>query len=140
MRIAEFLNIAEEYLRKPWYALFGKGFCGTIKDHLGLFEDLSEFSFSKWELELGAYYSLHESINCFFLVGGVFGLYTLLSLLWKTYRFIDKSPWLVFGFMWILLFYNYHLTIGIYGITSLIVGLEDVYEYDVFARETERGK
>lgn len=131
MRITEFMNITEEYIRKPWYALFGKGFCGTIKDHLGMFTDLTEFSFSKWELELGAYYSLHESINCFFLVGGLFGLYTIFSLLRKTYRFIEYSPWLVFGFMWVLLFYNYHLTIGIFGITALIVGLEDVYEHDL---------
>ena len=52
MRITEFMNVAEEYIRKPWFAPLGKGFCGTVKDHLGLFTDLTEFSFSKWELDL----------------------------------------------------------------------------------------
>ena len=131
MRIGEFMNIIEEYAHKPWFALLGKGFCGTIKDHLGLFDELTEFSFSSWELDLGAYYSLHESINCFFLVGGLFGLYSIFNLIIKSYKHIEKSPWLVFGFFWILLFYNYHLTIGIYGIVALIVGLEDVYEQEI---------
>lgn len=140
MRITEFMNVAEEYIRKPWFAPLGKGFCGTVKDHLGLFTDLTEFSFSKWELDLGAYYSLHESINCFFLVGGLFGLYTIFSLITKTFKFIHVSPWLVFGFLWILLFYNYHLTIGIYGIVALIVGLEDIYESDIQYHRVKNGR
>ena len=126
MRITEFINIAVEYLKKPWYAFFGKGFCGTIKDNLGLFDDLSEFSFSQWELQLGAFYSMHESINCFFLVGGFWGLYIIISILIKVFREMHYSPWLVFGFMWVLLFYNYHLSISIYGIVALIVGLHDI--------------
>ena len=130
MRITEFLNIGYELINKPWFLPFGKGYCGTIKDGLNLFTDLSEFSFSAWELHLGAYYSMHESINCFFLVGGAFGLYVILSILLSLYRKIHKSPWLIFGFMWILLFYNYHLTIAVYGTIALIVGLEDIYSQD----------
>lgn len=137
MRITEFMNIIEEYVSKPWFAFFGKGFCGTIKDRLGLFTDLDEFSFSIWELNFGAYYSMHESINCFFLVGGLFGLYTILSILGSIFKFMHLSPWLVFGFVWILLFYNYHLTIGIYGIVSLVVGLEDVHVHNLNAIRLE---
>lgn len=126
MRITEFMNIAEEYFRKPWYAVFGKGFCGTIQDHLGLFDDLSEFAFSRWELELGAYYSMHESINCFFLTGGICGLSILVSIVIRLFKNIDKSPWLIFGVVWLLMFYNYHMTVGIYGIVCLVVGLQDI--------------
>lgn len=126
MRITEFMNIVAEYLKKPWYGVFGKGFCGTIKDNLGLFDELNEFSFSQWELQLGAYYTMHESINCFFLVGGFFGLYIIISILIRVFRVISRSPWLVFGFMWVLLFYNYHLSISIYGIVALIIGLYDI--------------
>ncbi len=126
MRITEFLNIGHELLLKPWYLPFGKGFCGTIRDGLGLFTDLSEFAFSAWELQLGAYFSMHESINCFFLVGGAFGLYIIASIVIDLFKKLHKSPWLVFGLLWVLLFYNYHLTIAVYGIIALIVGLEDI--------------
>lgn len=131
MRITEFLNIGNELISKPWYLPFGKGFCGTIKDGLGLFSDLNEFAFSEWELQLGAYYSMHESINCFFLVGGVFGLYVIMSIVVDLFKRVHESPWLVFGLMWILLFYNYHLTIAVYGILSLIVGLVDIQQHDI---------
>lgn len=130
MRITEFLNISNELFEKPWFLPFGKGFCGTIKDGLGLFTDLNEFAFSEWELRLGAYYSMHESINSFFLVGGIWGLYVILSIVIGLFRRVHESPWLVFGFMWILLFYNYHLTVSVYGIVALIVGLEDIRCHD----------
>ena len=126
MRITEFMNIAAEYVLKPWYAIFGKGFVGTIKDNLHLFDELSTFAFSEWELHLRAYFSMHESVNCFFLVGGISGLYIIFSISLKIFSNIHKSPWLVFGFMWILLFYNYHMSIAIYGVIALAVGLQDV--------------
>ena len=131
MRITEFLNIGNELISKPWYLPFGKGFCGTITDGLRLFSDLNEFAFSEWELQLGAYYSVHESINGFFLVGGMSGLYAIVSIIVGLFKRLHESPWLVFGFMWILLFYNYHLTIAVYGIVALIVGLEDIHQHDL---------
>lgn len=124
MRLTEFLNISSELIESK-KILFGKGFAGTIKDNGQYFDNISEFSFSKWELELGAYYSMHESINCFFLVGGLFGLGVLLSILFGIVKIVHKSPWLIIGFFWLLLFYNYHMTIAIYGIVSLIVGICD---------------
>ena len=124
MRLTEFLNISSELIESKML-LLGKGFAGTIKDNGMYFDNLSEFSFSKWELELGAYYSMHESVNCFFLVGGLFGLGVLLSILFGIVKIVHKSPWLIIGFFWLLLFYNYHMTIAIYGIVSLIVGICD---------------
>ncbi len=126
MRITEFINIGAEFLKKPWFALFGKGFGGTIKDNLNLFTDLNSFMFSEWELSLGAYYSMHESINCFFLIGGLYGLFTLFSLLGIMYKNFHKSPWLLMGLLWFLFFYNYHMNIAIYGICSIIVGFLDI--------------
>lgn len=134
MRITEFMNIAAEYLREPWFAIFGKGFGGTIVDNLNLFNDLSEFSFSSWELELGAYYSMHESLNCFFLVGGFLGLWCIIKIGLTLYRKIHKSPWLLLGFIWVLLFYNYHMTIAVYGIVALVVGLNDLKEKPIISR------
>ena len=140
MRIAEFLDIAEEYIYKPWFAFWGKGFGGTVVDRLKIFTDVDEFAFSRWELNLGAFYSMHESVNNFFLVGGLFGLYTIISLTIRIFGAIHLSPWLVFGVVWIFLFYNYHSTIGIYGIVSLVVGLEDVHEYNLNTIKLEVAK
>ena len=128
MRITEFMNIFSEYMKKPWYLLFGKGCCGTIKDNLGLFSNLTSFAFSNWELVLGAYYSVHESLNTFFLSGGLFGLYVLFSTCGLIYREIEKSPWLVIGMIWLLLFYTFHMSIAFYGIVALIVGINDLNE------------
>lgn len=126
MRITEFMNISSEFLKKPYFFVFGKGFCGTIKDNLHLFNNIDSFTFSEWELQLGAYYTMHESINCFYLVGGILGLYVLFSICILLLKNINKSPWLVFGFAWILLFYNYHMSIAIFGIIALMVGLQDI--------------
>ena len=126
MRIAEFMNIIDEYMRKPWYLLFGKGCCGTIRDNLGLFSELTTFAFSEWELELGAFYTVHESLNIFFLSGGLYGLYVLLSICGQIYRNLEKSPWLVIGGIWLLLFYTYHMSLSFYGIVALVVGMADL--------------
>lgn len=123
MRITEFINVGYEYVIHPWFMLFGKGFIGSIQDHLGLFPDLTEADFSKWQLELEAYHSLHESFNVFFLTGGLIGLYILVKSLYIAFRNINYSPWLVFGGIWLLLFYGYHMNVSIFGITCLVVGL-----------------
>lgn len=128
MRVTEFLNIADELINKPWFLPFGKGFGGTVTDSLGYFKDLTSFAFSDWELTLGAYYTMHESLNCFFLVGGVFGLYFYFSTFVSFMKNIDRSPWLVFGMMWFILFYNYHLSIVVYGVLSLAIGLLEASE------------
>ena len=135
VRISEFINIVSEYLKKPWYILFGKGFGGTIRDNLSLISSLTSSDYSDWELQLGAYYSMHESLNSFFLVGGVFGLYIFIKIIVIILKKIEKSPWLVIGLMWFVLFYNYHLSISIYGIVALIVGFIEVEqkEMDIFS-------
>lgn len=126
MRIYEFMNIVSEYVEKPWFLLTGKGFCGSIKDNLNLFGDASEFTFSVWELHTQIYMSMHESINNFFLIGGLSGLYVIISICVNLSFKLYKSPWLIFGLIWVLFFYGYHLNVSIYGILSLIVGLADI--------------
>ncbi|ERI89309.1 hypothetical protein HMPREF1981_00020 [Bacteroides pyogenes F0041] len=126
MRITEFMNVGYEYILHPWYVFGGKGFCGNIQDHLGLFTFLDESAFSNWQLELGAYRGLHESFNTFFLVGGISGLYILFSSLKDILKNMDLSPWLMFGGLWLFLFYGYHMNVSIFGITSLVVGLIEV--------------
>ena len=126
MRITEFINVGYEYVIHPWFLIFGKGFIGSIQDHLGLFPNLNDSDFSEWQLKLGAYHRLHESFNVFFLAGGLTGLYILYKSLYIVFRNIKYSPWLVFGGIWLLLFYGYHMNVSIFGITCLVIGLYEV--------------
>jgi hypothetical protein len=128
MRITEFMNIANELFSKPWFLLLGKGFMGSIQDKLGLFGEVDEFAFSEWEVNLGTYYTMHESINALFLTNGIFGLYFLFSNLKNMIKKVHISPWLIFGFLWLLLFYSYSITISIYGVVAMVVGYLDAYE------------
>lgn len=126
MRITEFLNIGYELLTKPWYLIEGKGFMGSIQDKLNLFGTVDQFSFSEWELFNGAYFQMHESVNQLFLTNGLIGLWFLFNHLFYMIKNIDKSPWLIFGFLWLLLFYTYSLTISIFGVMTLVVGYLEV--------------
>ena len=141
MRISEFINVGYEYIIHPWFLFFGKGFIGSVQDHLGLFPTLNEFDFSEWQLELEAYHSLHESFNVFFLTGGLAGLYILVKSLYIAFHNINYSPWLVFGGIWLLFFYGYHMNVSIFGITCLVIGLYEVNNRKIKDAEclTEKG-
>lgn len=126
MRITEFMNVGYEYIVHPWYAFFGKGFAGSIKDLLNLFPELDEAAFPEWQLQLGAYHGLHESFNLFFLIGGFSGLYILFNSIYQILKRMNYSAWLVIGGMWFFLFYGYHMNVSIYGITALVIGLNEI--------------
>ncbi|MEW6621773.1 MAG: hypothetical protein AB1420_01335 [Bacillota bacterium] len=126
IRIAQFLNVIYEYYEKPWFFLFGKGFMGTIKDHLQMFGNINEFSYSAWELNHRVYYVMHETLNTLFLTNGFFGLIYFLMIFKIILKNFSKSPWLLVGGFWFVLFYSYSLTISIFGATAFIVGLYDI--------------
>ncbi|MGX7199927.1 hypothetical protein ACWOEH_08735 [Enterococcus nangangensis] len=135
MRITEFINIGFEYLLKPWFLFFGKGFMGSIQDKLNLFDNVTTFAFSEWEVTNSIYFTMHESINSLFLTNGLCGIFFLFSNLHYMIKNIDKSPWLIFGFLWLLLFYSYSLTISIYGVISLVIGFIEADNKDKISLE-----
>lgn len=126
MRIAEFLNIAYEYLKQPWFLLTGKGYIGTIKDHLLMFGVIDKFSFSTWELTNELYYNMHETLNVLFLTNGLMGLLFYIQMIKIIFKNFHKSQWLMIGGFWFILFYGYSITISIFGVTALIIGLFDL--------------
>ncbi|MGG1312891.1 hypothetical protein [Cohnella laeviribosi] len=126
IRISQFLNITIEYFKKPWFFLEGKGYLGTIKDHLSLFTDVDEFTYSKWQIENGLYYVLHETLNTLYLTNGLIGLIFFFWMFKIIATKIHKSPWIMIGGIWFVFFYAYSITISIIGITSLIIGLMDL--------------
>ncbi|WP_282020648.1 hypothetical protein [Planomicrobium okeanokoites] len=125
-RISQFLNIVAEYFNKPWSLLTGKGYLGTIRDNLNIFGPLTEFEYSKWELDNKSYFRLHETFNTLLLTNGLIGLLFFLWMIKVILTKIHLSPWLMVGGLWFILFYAYSVTISIFGVVCLIVGLIDI--------------
>lgn len=128
-RFQELSNILQEYIRKPYYLLFGKGVMGTCLDYNNTFmatHYVGEAGFSKDEWNIQAFFSMHESINVLFLSSGLFGLNYLFWTVKNSIKNLDKSPFLVVGIIYILFHYTYSFTASNFGIVCLLVGLYEV--------------
>lgn len=124
-RIDEFLNVLIDYNQNPLYSIFGKGFGGTVKDHLRVFGNFRASFFSDDEYRFGAFSFLHETINVLLLKFGFVGLIFFVFLLFELMKNGFKSPWAVIGFLWIFFFLGYTFSLGIFGMGALVLGLFD---------------
>jgi len=125
-RIAEFTNIILEYLNKPWFLMFGKGYMGTIVDHTGLLT--SEFvpgAFSMNQWNQGVFYGVHESYNLLFLYNGLAGIVFYLFMIKEIFKKFVKSPWILIGGFWFLMVYGYSVTMTAFGVVALLLGFID---------------
>ncbi len=127
-RIGEFANIFIEYVNKPYYALFGKGYMGTFKDYLGAFgADFSESGFSIAEWLNSSFYGVHETLNSLFLCNGLIGLTYFCYVIKLLIKNFHKSFYFLLGAIWFLIFYGYSVTLAALGLISLCVGFLDIY-------------
>lgn len=126
-RIYELINTFSEYLHKPYYVFFGKGFLGTMKDYNNYFGTVyTEGGFSEAEWSIMSFYSVHETFNGVLLIGGLFGLFMYISVFWTFIKNSRKSLFLIIGSVWFLLLYGYSMTISVFGIIAFIIGLLDL--------------
>lgn len=125
-RVTEFLNICYEYLKKPWYLLLGKGYMGTIQDHISMFH-FTEGAFSDEQWVNGSFYNLHAAINTLFLSHGILGLGIYLYYAKLTLTKMLKTQWGMIGAYWFLICYGYSVTLTAFGLMCLIFSL---YELD----------
>lgn len=126
-RVNEFLNIAHEFLEKPWYMFLGKGYLGSIKDYLNVFEySLEAFTAEEWFNQ--TFYYMHFTLNSLFLTNGIFGIFTWLYVLFLTIKKLNKTQWGIVGAYWFLIFYGYSLTISAFGIVALLLSLYQLGE------------
>lgn len=126
-RIAEFLNICLEYYQKPYYLITGKGYLGSIRDHLNMFGNMSLSGFSYIEWINGSFYKMHETLNNLFLANGLLGIAFYIYIIKLLFTKYHISEFLMVGSIWFLLFYGYSVTLAMFGVACLIVGL---YELD----------
>ncbi|ETI69195.1 hypothetical protein [Neobacillus vireti] len=125
IRISEFINIIIEYAEKPWYLLFGKGYLGTVRDHIETFNgSLGAFSDSQWVN--GSFYAMHTSLNTLFLTHGLFGLVVLFSVVKLAWKKLIYSPLGTIGSIWFLVYYGYSITLSSFGLICLLIALYEI--------------
>lgn len=130
-RLSELLNTVCEYAKKPYFLVAGKGYMGSIKDHLSLFGFVYEeggFSIEEWEIL--SFYTVHETLNGLFLSSGILGVALLINVFRTFVKNYRKSFYLMIGCIWFLLLYGYSVTLTAFGLSSLIIGLIDMDAYN----------
>lgn len=128
IRIEEFLNTCIEYQKQPYYFLMGKGFSGGHQDYRASYGTYNPSAFSLDEYNNNYFTLLHESLNVIFLKFGLIGIALLLMVVFNAWKYMNKSPWLIIGSVWLLLFWGYSFSLMFIGLSSLVVGLNYVEE------------
>ena len=122
-RIGELLNIVEEYKLHPLRVFFGKGFAGTIKDHLGVITNVLG-AYSAEQNSLGIFYGMHESINNLFLSSGLLGIIFLIKYIKKLCRGLLYSPNNYIALFWLIFSFGHSLTLTVLGVVALLLSLD----------------
>jgi|GEM_PF-943745 len=129
-RIIEFINIVYEYLQKPWMFLLGKGYMGTITDHIGMLgTTFIPYSYSINEWNNGTFYGVHETFNILFLYNGLLGIVFYFYMLKFVLTNFTKSPWILIGGFWFLMVYGFSVTMSAFGIVALLLGYSELDTY-----------
>lgn len=128
VRVAEIINILNEYTQKPWYLPLGKGYMGTTPDYLGEYNVKDAFADS--QVKAGIFYSVHENFSQTLLFSGLLGLGLYLSLLILIIKHIGSSPFLLIGGYWFLMGYGFSASMSAFGMFALLIGLTYI-DYDI---------
>jgi membrane protein len=128
-RIEEFFNITSEYIKKPYYALWGKGFGGSIKDHRNTMGFYNDAAFSPDQYQNGTFILMHEAFNVLFLKFGIWGLFCFFLCIRRGIKCFFLTPWVIVGVLWFFLFWGYSFNLAFFGIPSLVLGF---YESNKF--------
>ena len=124
-RFEEFINIIYEYLEKPQYLFFGKGFGGSMTQHMTTLDWSGEGAFTFEQFQAGIFIRLHESANIMFLKFGLFGLFFFLRILFICFRNIRHNPWIVIGMIWFFFYFGRYMSLY-FGLCCLVLGLYKV--------------
>jgi len=124
-RVDEFINIYEHYLRSPLNIVSGFGIVGGAPDYIGGYGLVADGSFPQSEYSNGYFISYHE-FSSFLIKYGLTGVIFSSILIINSYKYRSKSPFLVVGTIWFMLFWGYSQTMAVVGAASLVVGVMEV--------------
>jgi len=122
-RFIEFINVTEQYVEEPIFALTGRGYGGSIHSN-GYFWDKSESGFTMDQYDSDQFYRLHESVNVIYLKFGIIGILFLFVILIKQIKGFKYSPWNYIGFIWLLFFWGYQNSLLFIGLPATVIGIQ----------------
>ena len=139
IRVEEYIDIAIEYLKKPWFLLTGKGYLGSIVDHTGYFSQITikEGAFQNSEWVNGTFFKLHEMAQPLIMYG-VMGIIYYFGLGKTALKRQRVSGWILVGVIWFFLLYGYSFTMSVFGLVMLYYGLcnhQDKAERNITAKD-----
>lgn len=108
-RFDEIFNITIEYMNKPMYLIFGKGFGGTTL-HYTNFELLdwnADASFTQEQIKHQVFYSMHETTSTIYLRHGLFGFAFMFFIIKMLFKKLNQNPWAMFGLLWFVFFWGW---------------------------------
>lgn len=123
-RLDELHNTAIEYIKKPWFMLFGKGLGGSIQHYTSILSWDEEHAFSEDQIRMSAYYNMHESLAVLFLQHGIVGVVFFVKFLYLIIKRLSKTPWAMMSLVWFFFYWNYSIAILI-GSVILVLTLSD---------------
>lgn len=120
-RIDELHNTFIEYKNKPLYALFGKGFAGTTLHHTNLLSwETDSGAFPISQVQLGAYYGMHETFAVIFLRHGIMGCIFILFMLNKIFKSLVYTPWGMVSLVWFFFYWAYGMSLVVGSIAMVL--------------------
>lgn len=126
VRIESFINIILEYIHKPYFLLFGKGYGGSIVKHWINFNwDIYGSSFPNVQIDNQIYSSFHLGVSEIFINFGVLGAILFINVTIKAAKEIlhnKKNIWIIIGFLWLFFFYTFYYSLC-FGVACLCYGL-----------------
>ena len=91
-RLDEPNNIIIEYINKPWFALFGKGFGGTTLHYTDILSwELDPGAFSDAQRKMGAYSEMHETIAVILLRHGLIGVLFIVVTMINLFKIMSQE-------------------------------------------------
>lgn len=130
VRVEEIVNIFIEFVEKPWFIPFGKGYGGTILKHWGISNwNVSGSTFDDIQIAHQTFSTLHmgfaELMINFGFIGIAFVIYVIRLIVKEMFR-SDGNAWILMGGFWLLFFYGCYYGF-IVGLVWLIIGLYQKY-------------
>lgn len=124
-RTFEFVDITEEHIKEPIFALTGRGYGGYIPSNgYFIWKGYEDGSFGEEQYKTNQFYTVHGSMNISFLKFGLIGLIWLLYISFMSLVKVKYSPWFYIGFIWLFYFWGFSNNLMFFGLPMLIASFQ----------------
>ncbi len=122
-RFDELHNTFIEFSNKPFFALIGKGFAGTIKHTTNILSwETDPGAFSDIQVKMNLFYEMHESFAVIFLRHGLVGVFFIIYVVKNLFKRITNTPWAMIALLWFVFYWSYGMSM-IIGSVAMIIAL-----------------